>query len=389
MGPFRALCDNGSQINLISEAAVRMNHLPTKQCSIRIAGINATTERPFTRKIIGQLLSHRDDQPIAEIELLVMPRKTLSHLPSENLPMDIVPLEDRARLADPTFNVPAPVDILLGADVWAKCAMNQHKMGQAGVMMQESRLGLLLYGGSLNHSSNAVVSHAVFDAADDQLSNTLQQFWELEEMSQPRRRTSAHQQCEDFFVQSHQRMDNGQYIVGIPLRSDIVELGSSRETALKRFHQLERRFTRDPELRKKYCAGINDLIAANQLCEVTRPPQGWCYHIPHHPVLKKFRIVFDASCKTDQGLSLNDTQLIGEKLQDNLFDLVMRFRTHRIGITADIQKMYLQVGIHPHQWDLQRIFWRSDPRAELKEYWLTVVTFGMASAPHCAVRAMQ
>lgn len=104
---------------------------------------------------------------------------------------------------------------------------------------------------------------------------------------------------------------------------------------------------------------------------------------------KKFRIVFDASCKTDRGLSLNETQLVGEKLQDNVFELIMRFRTHRIGITADIQKRYLQIGIHPHQWDLQRVIWRPHPLAELKEYWLTVVIFGMASAPHCAVRAMQ
>lgn len=234
---------------------------------------------------VTNLLSRFNDQPIAEIELPIIPKKTLSHLPSEGLPTSIVPLEDMARLADPTFNVPAQVDMLLRSGVWAECVMNQHRIGKAGIMMQESRLRLLLYGGCLNHSSNAMVSHAVFDATDEQLSKTLQQFWELEELSQPRKRSSAQQQCEDFFVQSHQRMDSGQYVVGIPLRSDIVELGSSKEMALKRFHQLERRFARDPELRKKYSADMNDLMAGNYLCEVTRPPQGWCYYIPHHPVL--------------------------------------------------------------------------------------------------------
>lgn len=80
--------------------------------------------------------------------------------------------------------------------------------------------------------------------------------------------------------------------------------------------------------------------------------------------------------------------MIGERLQDNLFDLILRFRTHRIGITADIRKMYLQVGIIEQQWDLQRIFWRENSQNAVKEYWLTRVTFGMASAPHCAVRTM-
>lgn len=77
-------------------------------------------------------------------------------------------------------------------------------------------------------------------------------------------------------------------------------------------------------------------MLADRMRMVDREPNGWCYHIPHHAVLKKFRIVNDASCITDQGISLNDVQLIGEKLQDDLADLIMRFRCRPIAITADI-----------------------------------------------------
>lgn len=38
--------------------------------------------------------------------------------------------------------------------------------------------------------------------------------------------------------------------------------------------------------------------------------------------------------------------------------------------------------------DLQRVFWRTGTASEIKECWLTTVIFGMASEPHCAVRAM-
>lgn len=124
------------------------------------------------------------------------------------------------------------------------------------------------------------------------------------------------------------------------------------------------------------------------LREVDREPNGWCYYVPHHAIKSKFRIVFDGSCKTDIGISLNEAQIIGEKLQADLFDIIIRFRTHRIGITADIRKMYLQVGIIERQWDIQRIVWRENSQDDVKDYWLTAVTFGMASAPHCAVRAM-
>lgn len=130
------------------------------------------------------------------------------------------------------------------------------------------------------------------------------------------------------------------------------------------------------------------MLQNDQMRLVERQPEGWCYHIPHHAVTKKFRIVFDASCRTNRCISLNEVQLVGEKLQEDLAPLIMRFRCNPVAITADIKKMYLQVKIHPSHWDLQRVFWRSSKSTEIQEYWLTGVTFGMASAPHCAVRTM-
>lgn len=118
-------------------------------------------------------------------------------------------------------------------------------------------------------------------------------------------------------------------------------------------------------------------------------PGGRVYYIPHHPVTAKFRVVFDASCKTTSGKSFNDIQLVGEKLQYDLADVIVRLRRHKIGISADIKKMFRQVGIDPEQWDCQRIFWRESPAHSLKEYWLTVVTYGMSSSVHSSVRAMR
>lgn len=114
------------------------------------------------------------------------------------------------------------------------------------------------------------------------------------------------------------------------------------------------------------------------------------YHIPHHGVVtsNKFRVLFDASCKTNKGISLNETQLVGEKLQRDFHEQVMRFRRHRIGIQTDVKKMFRQVQITPKHRNLQRIFWRENSNERLKEYCLITVTYGLASSPHCAVRAM-
>lgn len=113
------------------------------------------------------------------------------------------------------------------------------------------------------------------------------------------------------------------------------------------------------------------------------------YYIPHHGVISsgRFRVVFDASCKTNKNISLNEIQLVGEKLQRDLHEITMRFRRFPIAINADIKKMYRQVKIIPKQWNLQRIFWRKDTEEPIREYCITRVIYGMASAPHCSVRA--
>lgn len=102
------------------------------------------------------------------------------------------------------------------------------------------------------------------------------------------------------------------------------------------------------------------------------------YFIPHHPVFKqdnhttKLRMVFDASSKTSNGISLNDILLIvsGPSIQKDLFSIITRFRTHRYAITADIEKMYRQVKLPPEDVKYQRILWRDNPDKAIKVYQL-------------------
>ncbi len=64
----------------------------------------------------------------------------------------------------------------------------------------------------------------------------------------------------------------------------------------------------------------------------------------------------------------------------DLYDIMIGFRSGKIAITADVVKMFRQVRINPEEWDLQRILWRESPAEDLKEYWLTVITYGLTSA---------
>lgn len=339
------------------------------------------------RKVIVQLMHSVDNLKIANAEMIVAQNWDMGMLPGQPISKRVVPPKMDQMLADPAFNTPAPVKILLGAGVVAKISQWGKTIRNRGFTFQPTSLGVLVFGG--NVYENAATAGALVEKEDDiKLTQLVERFWQLDDIPLKRMRTIEQEECEDMFIKTYQRTAVGQYVVNIPMRRTSGTFGSSETTALRRFLALERRFEKDETLRLAYIQGMREMISAGHLKEVSRLASGWCYYVPHHAVTTKFRIVFDGSCKTDQGISINDIQLVGEKLQEDLFGLILRFRMHRIGITADIKKMYLQVHVSENQWDLQRVFWREDCSTDIKSYWLTRITFGMASAPHSAVRAM-
>ena len=118
------------------------------------------------------------------------------------------------------------------------------------------------------------------------------------------------------------------------------------------------------------------------------------YYMPHHAVYKpsstttKTRVVFNASAKTNTGISLNDVLCVGPTVQADNFAILLKFRQHQFAIMADIAKMYRQIMIHPTQQNLQRILYRDDVHSPIKHYKLKTVTYGTASASYLATRCI-
>lgn len=183
--PIRAMCDSGSQVNLVAEAIVQTDLMPTKQCNIRIVGVNSVSRRPFTKKVCCQLLSRFNEIPIAEIELLVVPKLSINSLPNVEAPIDLAPKHTRQELADPIFNIPARVNMLLGAGGWA-AIMQQDicPIKHFGIIVQSTRFGWLLYGGGVWEMEKAQVYSAWEQEREDeeQLTALLPRFWEVEEV---------------------------------------------------------------------------------------------------------------------------------------------------------------------------------------------------------------
>ncbi len=72
--------------------------------------------------------------------------------------------------------------------------------------------------------------------------------------------------------------------------------------------------------------------------------------------------MFDASAKSSSGVSLNYTLLVRLTVHPPLIDVLLRFRFHRIALTADVSKMYRAVELTETDRDFHRFVWRSEPR---------------------------
>lgn len=389
----RSLSDTGATLNCITKQFVRQNALQTTKCRKEIVGIGGFAGT-LTEKITAFIIPWYESRVSTEAEFYVIDSLDGYYPP---FPIEAEKEElSSVMLADKNFDVPAPVEALIGAETYTKIIGKEIYRHKEGAIMQSTQLGYIVLG-KLSIRKNSIVTSSVFNISDkietnnENIDRLLRNFWETENICENKfKQSKEHKIVEDLFLKTHRRNEIGRYVVTIPIRQKCNGLGNSSHIARRQFHQLERRLSLNEELREKYIKQMREYIQLGYMKEAPAPvDEKWSYWIPHHAVKKKkFRIVYNASSKTSTGESLNSIQLIGEKLQCDLAMQIIRFRRNKIGITTDISKMFNQVCVNPKQWDLQRIFWREAPEERLKEYHLTVVTFGLASSAHCAVRSM-
>ncbi|KRZ88491.1 hypothetical protein T08_9352 [Trichinella sp. T8] len=90
------------------------------------------------------------------------------------------------------------------------------------------------------------------------------------------------------------------------------------------------------------------------------------------------------------GVSLNDNLETDPNLQTDLIGILLRFRQYRIAVQADIEKMYLQVGLQTDDRDACRFLWRDCwTDAPPRRYRLTRVCFGLACSLYLAINVLK
>ena len=80
--------------------------------------------------------------------------------------------------------------------------------------------------------------------------------------------------------------------------------------------------------------------------------------------------------------------MVGPTVQEDLFSILIRFRTHKVALSGDIAKLYKQITLSHCAKDFHRILWRDSPEEPIKQYRVTRATYGIASSAFHSTRSL-
>ncbi|XP_055714768.1 uncharacterized protein LOC129808888 [Phlebotomus papatasi] len=392
----RALLDSCSQVNFITKRFAEKIHLRTYvKPNFTIAGIgNTCTDIPHATQAT---IASRDFSFTAKCEFLILD-KIVNNQPTAKVSANWT-LPQGINFADPQFAYPSSIDMLLGVDIFAKVILPGKIEGSP--MLLETVFGYVVAGSfTSTQTSGDANCFCVVDTCEqsDSLQHQLEKFWKIEELEATKPILSKEESnCEAHYKQNTHRDERGRYVVSLPTRDNLHLLGDSHDIARKRFLCIERKLRKNPELREKY---IKFMTEYEQLGHMRLMPPDYsstkpAVYLPHHPVVKEsssstpVRVVFDASAKTTTGVALNDVLMVGPRTQEDIFNILIRFRQYNVVIKADIRKMFRQVLVQEEDQNLQRILWRNDPYKPIQTFLLSTVTYGTASATYLSTRTIQ
>lgn len=399
---LRALLDQGSQASFVTEATVQLLGLTRKPVSGWVSGLgDGHTRIKYTVSFCVE--SRHSPDKIIHVNAYVL-RSLTTFLPAAKLSIPEWPEMKNVPLADPSYTTPGKIDILLGAEVYGEILLDGLIKQSSGTLMaQNTVFGWIVSGRASRDTEEVSRFHMTSLHLQVNGDDLLRKFWEMEDEPDTIQKTMSRseQLCEQYFEATTVRDREGRLVVRLPFTSDDPKskYGHSREIALKRLHLLEKKLSRDPKLRQEYNKVFEEYLNLNHMVEVPENEleNPYAVYLPHHAVVRedkettKVRIVFDASSKGVNNVSLNDDLMVGPKLQQDLRHILMRWRNHKICIVADIVKMYRMVRVAEEDNDYQRVVWRftSDGHEHIKHYRLLRLTFGTACAPYLAVKALQ
>lgn len=395
----KILFDSGSQRSYVTDSL--KSRLGLKSKEIETLYLNTFGEKNFRKQkcdVVTLLLDDLDNEP-SKISALSFP--TICSALSSRVNISHYPHLHGLHLAD-CSNPQDSIDVLIGSDHYWDFVTTEIVRGEFGPTAINSKFGWLLSGptecvtSSETTVTNLIISgtsDSLFDQAQDPLIGTLKKFWETESIGI--KGESEIISSSDSFNENV-RFNGQRYEVQLPWKENYPTVPSDYELCVNRLRSLQRKLLKEPELMKEYNQiieeQVNNGIVEGIPTEETMEKMGENVHyLPHHAVVRrdrettKLRIVYDGSATSpERAHSLNDCLQTGPNFTPQIFDTLVKFRWHKIGLTADIEKAFLMVGISETDRDMLRFLWLKDPKdlnSEIAHFRFTRLVFGLRPSP--------
>lgn len=403
---LRMLLDSGSMSHFITHDACTKLGIKIKPVYVDVSGIGG--KQSTTRGITDMTFTSRFNPLVSyTLSQVLVVDKITDGLPLHKVDISQIPKLDQATLSDDEFHTPGPIDGLIGSELFSVIMGSKKvdsKLGSNLPIIFESQLGDIVMGKapmfacSISSKNNEVHVCAFAKTSLVSLESMMQKFWTTEEVAPPTQTMSLDDKiCEEKFVSSYNRCEDGHYSVALPFKMDPILLGDSWEIARKRFACLERKFCMKPDFKENYVHAMREymtdghaILVQDENYKADKP----AFYMPHHAIVRpdhlttKTRIVFDISSKTSSGLSLNDVLHTGPTLFKGLFDLLIMFRLFPHVVSADLRKMFLSIFVHPEDRKYQRFLWRESQDQPIQCYEMVKVVFGSKPSPFLAQRVL-
>ncbi|XP_076237863.1 uncharacterized protein LOC143181365 [Calliopsis andreniformis] len=356
----RALLDQGSEVSIVSESIAQLLRLPRRSAAVPILGIGAETPRISNGIIAIKMVSNVNPQVSINFDALILPKLT-AYLPTINIQSNHWPHLRGLPLADPHFSTPGRIDLILGAGVYAQIIEDGIRKGSLGPS-------------TCTEKNNHAPVYGLQCSLDVELLGLLRGFWTQEEISiaPSSALTPEEAQCEKHFVSTHFRGRDGRFIVRLPVKQMVNNLGDTRTPALRALIRLERRFNFNPSLENAYLSFLREYRELDHIeCDYVTCATG---QILGNFICRSMELFAKLARLPNCELSVRHPSSLAKV---------------SIRVRCSIEKMYRQIRIHDDDQPLQKILCRSSPREQPREYKLCTVTYGLACAPYLALRCLQ
>ncbi len=301
-----------------------------------------------------------------------------------------------SQLADPEFGQSGRIDLLLSIADSNRCLYDQSESTPDRSFRTWNSVFGWIVGGQTSKPTNSSSCMNISASIAANTDEILQRFWSQEEVPSESLLSQEDKRALENFQTTTIRDSQGRFSVSLPRKTPSLSLGESRNIALRRYQQNKRSLCNKNQW-QAFHLGLDEyrVLEYAELVPRTeiRNPIGDVFYLPTHGVIKesstttKLQIVFDGSAASSNGLSLNDILLQGPSLYPLLSTIINQFRTHRIGMSADISKMFREVSLLESDRDLHR-FLHEDANGQIQDWRMCRVTFGITSSPFLASKAL-